>query len=145
MAPPREFPSSLQPPAIALSERDYHRVREFVYELAGISLNEGKRELVVARLSKRIRQLGLKSVGEYLTYVREQEPQAELITMLDALSTNLTSFWREAPHFEYLERVTLPQLVARAQSAATAACASGARAARRARNPTASLCCCGTP
>ncbi len=115
MAPATEFSIPANSPSIELSDRDYQHVRELVHELAGISLNDGKRELVVARLSKRIRQLGLKSVGQYLTYVREQKSQDELITMLDALSTNLTSFWREAQHFDYLGQQTLPALAARAQ------------------------------
>ncbi|MFZ5432753.1 MAG: CheR family methyltransferase [Calditrichota bacterium] len=102
-------PSPLVHSAIALSEKDFKQVRDTVYELAGINLHEGKRELVVARLSKRIRQLNMKSVGQYLTYVREQNTQDELVTMLDALSTNLTSFWREAQHFEYVIKQLLPR------------------------------------
>jgi chemotaxis protein methyltransferase CheR len=104
---------SVIPSSISLSDKDFKKVRELVHELAGISLHEGKRELVVARLAKRIRQLGMSSVGDYLTYVREQKTQDELITMLDALATNLTSFWRESQHFDYVEQVILPQILAR--------------------------------
>lgn len=99
--------------SIALSDRDFKKVSQIVHELAGISLHEGKRELVVARLGKRIRQLGMKSVGEYLGYVREQQTQDELVTMLDALSTNLTCFWREAQHFDYVVSSILPRIAAR--------------------------------
>lgn len=98
---------------IVLSDRDFEKVRHIVHELAGISLHEGKRELVVARLGKRIRQLGMKTVGEYLRYVREQHTQDELVTMLDALSTNLTCFWREAQHFDYVVSAILPRIAAR--------------------------------
>jgi chemotaxis protein methyltransferase CheR len=101
--------------SIQLSERDFRKVRGIVHELTGISLNEGKRELVVARLSKRIRQLGLRSVGDYLDYVREEKTQHELITMLDALSTNLTSFWRESQHFDHVVKEILPRIVERAK------------------------------
>jgi chemotaxis protein methyltransferase CheR len=132
MAQATELTIPINPPSIQLSDRDYLQVRDLVHELAGISLNDGKRELVVARLSKRIRQLGLKTVGEYLTYVREQQTQDELITMLDALSTNLTSFWRESQHFDFLEQHTLPQLAAQAKKSGTyrmrawsAGCSSG--------------------
>lgn len=107
--------SSVLPSSVKLSDHDFKNIRDVVHELAGINLNEGKKELVVARLSKRIRQLGMKSVGEYLTYVREEHTQKELITMLDALSTNLTSFWRESQHFDYLAKVTIPRLTERAQ------------------------------
>jgi chemotaxis protein methyltransferase CheR len=105
--------SSVLPGSVQLSEQDFRHVRDTVHELTGISLHEGKRELVVARLSKRIRQLGMKSVGEYLKYVREERTQQELITMLDALSTNLTGFWREPQHFEYLAKVSVPRILQR--------------------------------
>jgi chemotaxis protein methyltransferase CheR len=100
---------------ITLSDGDYKKVTQIVHELAGIHLNEGKRELVVARLGKRIRQLGLNTVGQYLKYVREERTQDELVTMLDALSTNLTSFWRESQHFDYLVSERLPKIVERAK------------------------------
>jgi chemotaxis protein methyltransferase CheR len=104
------------PKSVHLSDHDFNQVRDVVHELAGINLNEGKKELVVARLSKRIRQLGMKSVGQYLEYVQEERTQKELITMLDALSTNLTSFWRESQHFEYLAKETVPRIVERART-----------------------------
>jgi chemotaxis protein methyltransferase CheR len=123
---------TLHASTVHLSEHDFRKVRDCVHELVGINLNEGKRELVVARLSKRVRQLGMKSVGDYLDYVREEQTQQELITMLDALSTNLTSFWRESQHFEYVAKVTMPRLIARAQQtdnfrirAWSAGCSSG--------------------
>lgn len=100
---------------VSLSDHDYKKVTEIVHDLAGIHLHEGKHELVVARLRKRICQLGMKSVGEYLKYVRGEHTQSELVTMLDALSTNLTAFWREPDHFDYLVKVTLPRLVERAR------------------------------
>jgi len=108
--PPQEFVTP-----ISLSDGDYRKVAQIVHELTGIHLHEGKRELVVARLGKRIRQLGMKSVGDYLKYVREEQTQAELVTMLDALSTNLTSFWRESQHFDYLARNLLPRFAERAR------------------------------
>ncbi|HEY3293820.1 MAG TPA: protein-glutamate O-methyltransferase [bacterium] len=100
---------------VSLSDSDYKKVTQIVHELSGIHLHEGKRELVVARLGKRIRQLGMKSVGDYLKYVREEQTQGELVTMLDALSTNLTAFWRESQHFDYVVKTTLPRLSERAR------------------------------
>ncbi|MBU0508579.1 protein-glutamate O-methyltransferase [bacterium] len=112
MTPARSSPPPLFR-TITLTDKDFKSVREIVYELAGINLHEGKRELVVARLSKRIRQLNMRNVGEYLSYVREQNTQEELVSMLDALSTNLTSFWRESQHFDYVAEHTIPWIVAR--------------------------------
>ena len=108
-------PTGLTPPSVTLSDRDFQKVSDIVYRLAGINLHAGKRELVLARLSKRIRQLGMNSVGEYLVHVREQRTQEELITMLDALSTNLTSFWRESQHFDYVVQKTIPAIAARSR------------------------------
>jgi chemotaxis protein methyltransferase CheR len=98
-----------------MSNADFDEVRSLTQRLAGIHLNEGKRELVSARLSKRIRILGMKSMGEYLGYVREQKTQEELISLLDALTTNLTSFWRESKHFDYLAGSFLPRWVGNTQ------------------------------
>ncbi|RPH94859.1 chemotaxis protein CheR [candidate division KSB1 bacterium] len=118
--------------SIQLTEHDFKKIRDTVHELAGINLSDGKRELVIARLSKRIRQLNMKSVGEYLNYVREEHTQRELVTMLDALSTNLTSFWRESQHFDYLAKHTLPKIIERARQSGdtkirvwSAGCSSG--------------------
>lgn len=84
-----------------------------IYGLAGITLNDSKRELVVSRLSKRVRQLGLSDIGRYVDYVREQSTQDELIYMLDLISTNLTSFWRESEHFNFVVQHVLPEVEAR--------------------------------
>ena len=100
---------------IELKDKDFKAVCEMVHEMVGINLNENKRELVQARLGKRIRTLGMRSLGEYLTHVREEKSQMELINMLDALSTNLTSFWRESQHFDFVVSDVLPKISARAK------------------------------
>jgi chemotaxis protein methyltransferase CheR len=103
-------PESPQTGAIfKMSDQDFKEICSLTHRLTGIHLNEGKRELVTARLGKRIRKLGLKSMGDYITLVREQKTQDELTSMLDALTTNLTSFWRESQHFEYLTNALLPR------------------------------------
>jgi chemotaxis protein methyltransferase CheR len=98
-----------------MSDHDFKEICSLTHRLAGIHLNEGKRELVSARLGKRIRKLGLKSLGEYISYVREQKTQEELTSMLDALTTNLTSFWRESKHFDYLTNTLLPRWISNAE------------------------------
>jgi chemotaxis protein methyltransferase CheR len=111
-----------------ISDSDFRKVAELVKSLAGINLTEGKQELVSARLAKRLRALGLNSVGEYLIFVREQKTQDELVTMLDAISTNLTSFWRESDHFDYVTDKLLPRIVQKNQTtirAWSAGCSTG--------------------
>ncbi|MBN1828939.1 MAG: protein-glutamate O-methyltransferase [Deltaproteobacteria bacterium] len=85
---------------IHLRDIDFERISRFVYEVCGINLHDGKRELVKARLGKRLRQGSFDSFTSYFDYVTTEEGTNELIHMIDSLSTNLTSFFREAKHFE---------------------------------------------
>ena len=92
-----------------LSEAEFNQISTLVKQLCGINLHDGKKELVKARLSKRMRQLGMGSFQEYIDYVR-QESDREITTMLDILSTNLTYFFREPRHLEYLRDTVIPEL-----------------------------------
>ena len=81
-----------------LPDRYFRRFSELVYENCGINLHEGKKELVRARLGKRLRQTGCKDYGAYFRLLTEDASGAELVNMLDAVSTNLTEFFREEKH-----------------------------------------------
>ena len=85
-----------------LSEREFARIRERVYEVAGISLSDAKRTLVVARLSKVVRTLRLATFDSYLDYLEKQGTADDAQEFVNALTTNLTRFWREEHHFEHL-------------------------------------------
>ena len=82
-----------------LKDSDFEKISKLVYEQCGINLHEGKRELVKARLGKRLRGGNYKSFSEYCHYVTTEEGTDELIAMIDSISTNLTSFFREENHF----------------------------------------------
>jgi chemotaxis protein methyltransferase CheR len=82
-----------------LKDSDFERISKLVYEQCGINLHEGKRELVKARLGKRLREGNYKSFGEYCSFVNTEEGTDELIAMIDSISTNLTCFFREESHF----------------------------------------------
>jgi chemotaxis protein methyltransferase CheR len=84
-----------------LSQREFDRVRRMIYERAGISLNPGKRNMVYSRLSRRLRTHGLDSFSVYLDGV-ESGGLGEDVEFVNALTTNLTSFWRESHHFPVL-------------------------------------------
>jgi len=84
-----------------LTDRDFEKVSRLIYEKCGIYLHEGKRELVKARLGKRLRAGNFPSFTHYLKYVTTEEGTDELI-MIDSLSTNLTYFFREEKHFQKL-------------------------------------------
>jgi chemotaxis protein methyltransferase CheR len=96
-----------------LKPSQFATISKMVKELCGINLHEGKMALVKARLNKRLRALGLDCFGEYVRYVQDEAGGVELLKMLDALSTNLTYFFRESRHFEALAGSTVPQMIAR--------------------------------
>jgi len=99
-----------------LTEAQFKAISTLVKSICGIDLHDGKKELVKARLAKRIRLLGLRTFDEYIQFVRDDVSGNELTTMLDSLSTNLTFFFREAAHFEYLRSVAVPRLIEQRRS-----------------------------
>jgi len=99
-----------------LSDREFSLFSRLVYEKAGINLHEGKKELVRSRLSRRLRSLRMSQFKEYYKFLMADESGEELIHMLDAISTNLTSFFREPKHFAFLEQNALPAVLANSRS-----------------------------
>ncbi len=92
------------------TEKDFLRVKTVVYNFAGIDLNDSKKNLVYNRLAKRIRFLDMNSFSSYLDYVEEQG-EAEFVHLINAITTNLTFFFRENHHFEYLANQVIPMLL----------------------------------
>ncbi|MBM3115316.1 CheR family methyltransferase [Jeongeupia naejangsanensis] len=91
-SPSREFPFSTQ---------DFDKIRKMIYDYAGIALAPGKEDMVYGRLARRLRALGLSSFGDYLHRIESGDTREfELFT--NSLTTNLTSFFREAHHFPAL-------------------------------------------
>jgi chemotaxis protein methyltransferase CheR len=80
---------------------DFKRVQKLIYDHAGISLSESKQELVYSRLSRRLRATGIRNFEEYLNLL-EHDDEAEWEAFTNALTTNLTSFFREQHHFPIL-------------------------------------------
>jgi len=93
-----------------LKSSDFEKISRLVYEQCGIFLHEGKKELVKARLSKRLRAGGYKSFTDYYHYVTTEEGTEELISMIDSISTNLTTFFREESHFVRLRHILMSVL-----------------------------------
>jgi chemotaxis protein methyltransferase CheR len=94
-----------------LSQAEFDRIRMLVREHTGISLAESKRQLVYGRLARRLRALKLTSFSEYIELLEQGEPD-ELEEFVNAVTTNLTSFFREPHHFEFLAQQLLPAVVA---------------------------------
>jgi chemotaxis protein methyltransferase CheR len=96
--PQREFP---------FSDADFRGLVQLAYEQAGIALADSKRNLVYSRLSRRLRVLGLRSFGEYRNYLAENDSERE--NFINAISTNLTKFFRESHHFDHFrEHIAAP-------------------------------------
>ena len=128
----------MQQALVPLAERELTDVQFAAFaamlrENAGIVLGASKREMVLGRLSRRLRALGLCDFGQYLALLDRPEGEAERTEMVNALTTNLTSFFREAHHFKCLAEDVLPVLAAEAGKAGaprrlriwSAACSSG--------------------
>jgi chemotaxis protein methyltransferase CheR len=88
-----------------LGPAEFQRIAQLVYDRAGIQLPVGKEGLVRSRLAKRLRSLGLDDFAPYVQRVTSGEDPAETAAMLDALTTNKTSWWREKQHFDLLETI----------------------------------------
>lgn len=95
-----------------LSQKEFDELRRLVKEHTGISLAESKLELVRRRFTPRLRALGLESFGQYANYLKAHV-EDEMVDFSNAITTNLTSFFRENHHFEFMARTVLPELARR--------------------------------
>ncbi len=96
---------------LLLGDSDFEFLREFVLEHCGISLGEHKRQLVQGRLLRRLRALGLKEFSSYCELLRT-DPLSEFGELASAISTNVTSFFREVHHYDLLVNDLLPRWLA---------------------------------
>ena len=83
------------------TKTDFEIIRQIIYEHAGINLSVGKQDLVYSRLARRLRANGLKTFSDYITLIEDRNGE-EWQTFVNALTTNLTSFFREPHHFPVL-------------------------------------------
>ena len=95
------------------SDKDFERVAKIIYKISGISLSERKQDMVYSRLARRLRKVGLTCFNDYLNFVTENTEEQS--AFINALTTNLTHFFREEHHFEYLEEVLFPEFFSKQQ------------------------------
>jgi chemotaxis protein methyltransferase CheR len=91
--------------AMQLKTNEFEEFRTLVYESCGIALGDGKESLVSSRISKRMRALGLEDFRSYLDCLKDWTGGDEMVHMLDAISTNTTSFFREPEHFDFMREI----------------------------------------
>jgi chemotaxis protein methyltransferase CheR len=95
---------------IQITDAQYRKLSSLIYRLCGIQLGDGKRELLKARLAKRLRATGCSDVRSYIERLEKDPDGNELVAFLDVITTNKTDFFREPQHFEFLVAQVLPQL-----------------------------------
>jgi chemotaxis protein methyltransferase CheR len=116
---------------VAINENEYDFLRRLVYEHSRINLGADKKELVARRVHKRLRALNLPDYEAYCSLLRSPAGQEEMTDLLDVISTNVTDFFREPQHFQYLREKFLPAWLkesggnGRVFRAWSAACSSG--------------------
>ena len=123
---------SLDPTIGSLSSADFTAITAMLRESTGISLGPSKRELVLGRLGRRLRALNLQTFQQYREVLDGPSGEAERVEMINALTTNLTKFFREPHHFDCLAGEALKPFLAlkpqRRLRIWSAACSSGEEA-----------------
>jgi chemotaxis protein methyltransferase CheR len=114
----------------ALSDSDFWKVSQFIYDECGIKLSYEKKIMVEARLMKRVRELHFDNFQKYLEFVFKTDlKRLEVVYLIDAITTNKTDFFRESAHFNFLSAVALPEFIANTQGKTfqvwSAGCSSG--------------------
>lgn len=109
-----------------LTSNEFEQFSKLAYDQFGLDLRPGKEQLVAARLGKKMRELNLVSYRDYYHHVTGDTTGEALAAMIDVLTTNHTSFFREAAHFDFLRKSLLPELKDRQEIQIwSAACSSG--------------------
>lgn len=92
-----------------LSEQEFQAFVRIAYDQTGIVLSDQKREMLYSRLSRRLRTLGMNSFAKYRDLLVEPQSE-ELDHFVNAITTNLTSFFREIHHFNFLKKTVFPEI-----------------------------------
>lgn len=96
-----------------ISSRDYSRLRELVYDEAGINLGSQRKTMLEGRIRRRLKDLAIHSYGEYCDYLFSGAGlRDELVHLIDVVTTNKTDFFREPRHFEFLTATVAPEFLA---------------------------------
>ncbi len=93
-----------------ISDQEFRQFSDFIYSACGIKLHDGKREMVKARVGKQVRLRGLSEFKEYFELVKSDSSGTEMVNLLNVISTNLTYFFRESKHFDYLQNEVMPEI-----------------------------------
>jgi chemotaxis protein methyltransferase CheR len=120
---------------VSMEDDDFRFIAKIVHDRAGIALTTKKRAMVYARLSRRVRELGMTSFREYRLRLEDGNNEDEMGSLVNALTTNYTKFFREEHHFTHMTEELMPALLRQSQSTGkrrmriwSAGCSSGEEA-----------------
>ena len=91
-----------------LTDKDFNFIKNLVANNTGIVLSDAKRSMVYSRLSRRLRSLSINDFSSYCDLLKNND-EPELVNFVNAITTNLTSFFREQHHFDYLAKTLIPR------------------------------------
>jgi len=125
--------TSLCAQSFSITEKEFHLFKDIIYRHTGIQMTEKKRNLIVARLSKRLRALNLQSFSQYYEYLNTSpDASEEFNNLINRITTNKTDFFREKHHFDFLANEIFPAYIDAAKHGAdrririwSAGCSSG--------------------
>ena len=92
-------------------DEDFDLIRKLVHEKTGINIQPHKKTMVYGRVAKRSRKLGMNNFRQYINFVTGPDAGSEVVDFINAITTNLTRFFRENHHFEHLKNTGLPQAI----------------------------------
>lgn len=96
----------------SISDRDFSEIVRIALEVSGIFIDDSKRPMIFSRFSRRLRDLGLESFEQYIALLKSGDKE-EYTSFINTVTTNLTYFFREPHHFDYLRQSALPALIER--------------------------------
>lgn len=102
---------SAAPEQIKLSDQEFNEIRDIVKDITGISMGSSKRQLIQRRVTNRLKATGINSIRAYMDYLKEGHAE-EVEQFTNAVTTNLTAFFRENHHFDFLRNTLLPEVAA---------------------------------
>ena len=110
-----------------MSDDQFETIRALMCAHVGIVVQENRRAMVESRVNQRLRKLGIEAYGVYLDFLQADETGRELVLLIDAISTNVTEFFRESDHFDFIRDLASRWLGAGRQKLRfwSAACSSG--------------------
>ncbi len=112
-----------------LSDTEFKKIASFIEQNVGIKMPPEKKLMMQSRLNSRLKALGLSSFKEYIDYVfMQKDDDHELIMLIDAMTTNLTEFFREPQHFDYMRSTVLPEFASQGRTSIklwSAGCSTG--------------------